>query len=44
MFFDRSASFFDSPVSLSAPCASVAMATGSTWYRSSESSSSGLAA
>jgi hypothetical protein len=44
MFFDRSASFLDSPVPSSAPRASVAMATGSTVYRSSEPSSSGSAA
>jgi hypothetical protein len=31
MFLHRSASFFDSPVSASAPWVSVAIATGSSW-------------
>ena len=43
MFFARSASFFDSPVSASAPRVSVAIATWCTWYCSSEPSSSGFA-
>ena len=42
MFFARSASFLDRPVPSSAPRVRVAIATGCTWYCSSEPSSSGL--
>ncbi len=42
MFLLRSASFFDRPVSASAPCVSVAIATGSSWNRSRDPSSRGF--